>query len=245
MTNSTPLYFGPTGECFGILQHPRSQTHQGGILMCPALYAESTKAHWASRKLSQRLASLGYWVLRFDYRGMGNSWGAPAQIKLADWFDDLKHAYDLLVSHVDAGNVSVMATRFSCHLVSEFTFKEQFDKAVFWDPVLTPKDWLMALSNWREIQHREFGITFQTAEYHAQILSDELLKNLQEDSGSYRGVNSTSAVAIIGANQQTRIKLSDYGIRTRCVTDLYDWNQIHLHPFYVHHIVDLLAEELG
>lgn len=67
----TPVTFE---GCFGWLHAPRNGA--GGdvaVLICPSLMEDAVVAHASLRLLADRLAAAGYWALRFDYPGTGDS----------------------------------------------------------------------------------------------------------------------------------------------------------------------------
>ncbi|MDI1285055.1 MAG: alpha/beta hydrolase [Reyranella sp.] len=67
----TPVAFD---GCFGWLHAPREGA--GGdvaVLICPSLMEDAVVAHCSLRSLADGLAATGYWVLRFDHPGTGDS----------------------------------------------------------------------------------------------------------------------------------------------------------------------------
>ena len=59
--------------------HAPAQAQAGAaVLICPPLFEERKSAYAALRKLALRLAAVGHAVLRFDYRGSGESGGSSA-----------------------------------------------------------------------------------------------------------------------------------------------------------------------
>ena len=67
----TPVTFG---GCFGWLHTPReSEAGDVAVLICPSLMEDAVVAHASLRLLGDRLAAAGYWALRFDYPGTGDS----------------------------------------------------------------------------------------------------------------------------------------------------------------------------
>ncbi len=69
----TPVTFD---GCFGWLHAPRVGT--GGdvaVLICPGLMQDALLSYCSLRLLADQLAAAGYWALRFDYPGTGDSCG--------------------------------------------------------------------------------------------------------------------------------------------------------------------------
>ncbi|HJV74492.1 MAG TPA: hydrolase 1, exosortase A system-associated [Noviherbaspirillum sp.] len=93
-----PLCFSCLGAVlYGILSLPERPCHRAVLIVVggPQYRAGS---HRQFVLLARALASHGYPVLRFDYRGMGDSEGAPRNFEQVD--DDLRTAVDQLLTAV-------------------------------------------------------------------------------------------------------------------------------------------------
>lgn len=86
-----PLRFGPAGrQCFGLLQLPSAPDAQGrGALLCNPFGQEAIRCHRLMRVLGDRLARMGFAVLRFDYFGTGDADGDDAQGDLESCIADV------------------------------------------------------------------------------------------------------------------------------------------------------------
>lgn len=75
--SETPFYFGNEGQrLFAVLHSPDSSSESGtGLVLCHAFAEEKLWAHRAFVNCARRLARAGHNVLRFDYRGYGDSDG--------------------------------------------------------------------------------------------------------------------------------------------------------------------------
>lgn len=89
----TPVIFN---DCFGWLHSPAGRLgSETAALICPGLMKDAILAHCSLRLLADALAAAGLWVLRFDYRGTGDS--ADIDFALAGghwkaWQDDVDAA---------------------------------------------------------------------------------------------------------------------------------------------------------
>ena len=73
-----PFYFGPAGgrRLFGVFHEPPASRRRGcGVVLCYPLGTEYTSYYRAYRQLALSLAENGFHVLRFDFRGCGDSEG--------------------------------------------------------------------------------------------------------------------------------------------------------------------------
>lgn len=67
----TPVTFN---GCFGWLHAPREgAVGNVAVLICPSLMEDAVVAHASLRLLADGLTAAGYWALRFDYPGTGDS----------------------------------------------------------------------------------------------------------------------------------------------------------------------------
>jgi pimeloyl-ACP methyl ester carboxylesterase len=66
----TPVTFNGT---LGWLHAPRGGVGRVGVVICPSLMQDALVSHVSLRLLADRLAEAGYWALRFDYPGTGDS----------------------------------------------------------------------------------------------------------------------------------------------------------------------------
>lgn len=71
-----PTWFGPTSApLFGVVHVPVGGVARGGVVICPPLGREHLDTYRGLKLLAQRMCGAGFAVLRFDYRGTGDSAG--------------------------------------------------------------------------------------------------------------------------------------------------------------------------
>ncbi len=68
----------------------RDGATRGTALLLPPFGEERKCAARLLHETSLRVASLGYEVMRMDWRGLGESLGSLADVSLADWRDDIR-----------------------------------------------------------------------------------------------------------------------------------------------------------
>ena len=93
-----PLWFGSEDRpLFGWLHVPEDKLARGCVLLNPPLGIEAVSAHAAYRRLADRLAEVGFAVLRFDYDGTGDSAGQTHDPgRVAAWLGSIREAEDLM-----------------------------------------------------------------------------------------------------------------------------------------------------
>src|SRR5256885_16809807 len=91
-----PLYFGPaTARLFGLHDAPRTDAgREGSVVLCYPYGRDYVSAFRAYRTLALRLARAGFHVLRFDYRGTGDSAGDIGDAPLQQWMEDIVPGVD-------------------------------------------------------------------------------------------------------------------------------------------------------
>jgi len=97
----TPVVFrSEDDDLFGIVRSPSSSPLATGVVILPGgRYAVSAGRNRVAVRLSERLAAVGYHVLRFDYHGVGDSSGTVGEFRLDRPFvGDLEAAVECLGS---------------------------------------------------------------------------------------------------------------------------------------------------
>jgi exosortase A-associated hydrolase 2 len=133
------FFFGRAeSRLFGVYHAPQSAADRDlGIVLCAPVGREYTKTHRALRQLALRLARLGFHVLRFDYRGCGDSSGEPVDADLVRWSQDVSLAVDELEDRAGLSKVGLIGLRLggALALLSART-RRDVEALVLWEPVL-------------------------------------------------------------------------------------------------------------
>src|SRR5690348_6608712 len=118
----TPVSFD---ACFGWLHTPADGAGAGvAVVICQGLMRDGLLAHCSLRLLGDELAAAGYWALRFDYPGTGDSldgaveragghWNAWQQSVdgACDWLKQASDARSLILSGLRTGaTLATLAT---------------------------------------------------------------------------------------------------------------------------------------
>jgi pimeloyl-ACP methyl ester carboxylesterase len=122
------------------------------VLFLPPLGQEAIRAHRLSRVLADRLARQGQAVLRFDYRGTGDSDGDDLDADLTGWRQDVVAAHQLLIARSGCSDVRWLGFRvgFTVGLQVAGAWSDRDGppptRLVGWDPVLDGPDYLAELA---------------------------------------------------------------------------------------------------
>ena len=125
------------GRLAGVLHLPAGL--RGAVLVCPPLFEERKSAARAMAELSRALCRSGRAVLRFDYRGCGDSTGAFRDHGVAEWLADVRAAHAFLAGSVPACPKALLGLRFGATLAVLAATCGQFpviDDLVLWEPVV-------------------------------------------------------------------------------------------------------------
>lgn len=127
---------------YGMLHEP-SGAARGMALICNPLFEERKSAHRALVETARTLCGAGWRVLRFDYRGCGDSAGAFAEAAVRDWEDDTAAAADVLRAGSDALPMALLGVRLGGSMALRCAARCRADTAALWEPVLNGRHYLL------------------------------------------------------------------------------------------------------
>ncbi len=131
-------HFGSADQpLFGIRYTAASEKHaKRPVLICPPVGWEYMRTHWALRKLARQLADDGHDVLRFDYRGTGDSAGRADDMAIDDWIEDIHTASRELLDSTGSSTISIVGVRLGATLAALAARNiAGVREIVLWDPV--------------------------------------------------------------------------------------------------------------
>ncbi|WP_174983621.1 alpha/beta hydrolase [Burkholderia lata] len=141
-----PIIFGGR---FGWL-HPGSGTR--GVVLCNAYGHESVWSHGGMRNLADRLSARGMPVLRFDYRGTGDSEGADgASDQFETAVDDVCAAIARLREETGVARVTLCGLRLGAAFALLAAGRCDVDQLVLLAPVASGRSYVRELSIMRNI----------------------------------------------------------------------------------------------
>lgn len=143
----TPFFFGNRDRrLFGVMSPPTSPVRtRNATLLCGPFGQEYIRAHRSMRRLANQLSGAGHTVLRFDYFGTGDSYGASADVSIPGFLSDIRAAIDELKDVAEARFINVVGLRLGAMLVARSlaTAGRDVGRVVLWDPVVNGRE-LMA-----------------------------------------------------------------------------------------------------
>lgn len=135
-----PFFFGSSIQPLYGVYHPQKakQMRQEAILLCPPFGQEYMRSHRAYRQLAMLLTKQGFPVMRFDYRGTGDSSGNVEDATLEGWLDDIGAAIEELKETAGVEKIHIVGLRLGALLASAASAKKLTNgKLVLWDPVIS------------------------------------------------------------------------------------------------------------
>ena len=145
MASVRPLWFGSEDRpLFGWLHVPENELVRGCVLLNAPLGIEAVSAHTAYRRLADRLAEVGFAVLRFDYDGTGDSAGqADDPGRVEAWLGSIREAEGLMRG-LGLKRMSAIGMRVGATLVAEAlgSWEPVLDDLVLWDPCASGRTFL-------------------------------------------------------------------------------------------------------
>ena len=145
----TPFFFGNSAEpLYGVYHPPTSARKTEGVLLCPPFGQEYMRSHRAFRQLAYLLNKLGYPVLRFDYKGTGDSFGNPDDTSIENWIDNIVSASEELIASSNVESISLIGLRLGGLLATyACTRLDNAKTLVLWDSVVSGNCYISELKD--------------------------------------------------------------------------------------------------
>lgn len=139
----TPMFFGRSeSPLYGVYHPPPSRDRNQAVLLCYPFGQEYMRAHRAYRQLASQLTAIGFHVLRFDYRGTGDSSGDMETIDAANWLEDIADATQELRDVSGVNSVSVLGLRLGALFASSFcSQRRDIARLILFDPVTSGEEY--------------------------------------------------------------------------------------------------------
>lgn len=136
--NETPLFFSNQDEqLFGVLHRPEGLNKKLGWVFCHGFGEEKLWSHRVFVSFARGLSSRGYNVLRFDYRGYGDSDGLFVDSTPKSQLSDIQKAIEILQENCDeVESVGLVGLRYGAVLASLAAEETDIcEHLVLWEPL--------------------------------------------------------------------------------------------------------------
>ncbi len=221
-----PCFFGPPDKRLFGVHHPSANAAPArphGVVMCYPIGQEYVRIHRTFRQLAARLAKLGYDVLRFDYRGTGDSAGESKETRLERWEADITTAIEELAAVSGGGEVHLVGLKLGASLAYRAAARrDDVQSLVLWEPVVDGGAYVRRMAHGTAPGYVEIaGFPFQDA-----MRTDvESLSLLDGDEPRARAILIIDADAgAEGEDLHVRLEGRDFQVTRQCIpgSDLWD-----------------------
>jgi hypothetical protein len=137
---------GPTPLYVAVHRPHPSRRPAGTAVVCSALGWEFTKNYRREVMLGRSLAQAGFVVVRFHYRGQGESGGRFTQLTVASMTADARQAFEAAGGRPGHDVPAVVGIRVGALAAASFSREFGGTPLIFWDPVVSGPDYLRELT---------------------------------------------------------------------------------------------------
>ena len=189
-----PFFFGEHRDLFGAYYMAQGMPRRHGVLIAGPLLNEGIRAQFALRRIAERLSARGYDVLRFDYKGLGNSPVPSSHARIADWAANIVTAADELPAIAGVETGTLIAVRFGACLAADLMRKRRLQRLLLWDPILDGARWTDDLRACRE----NLPIRLRDAVRSNEFMGHEMHEGFAEELETRRSLSvSADEVAVV------------------------------------------------
>lgn len=141
-----PFLIGSADQVFAVYHPPANGAADTATLICPPLFADFARSQPALREIAISLAAAGQHVVRFDYRGTGDSSGVFEDVRLESLVEDVQRVVNETRELLGAPRLRFLGVRLSALIVAKAAgATSDADRIVFWDPVTDGRAYLGAM----------------------------------------------------------------------------------------------------
>jgi len=139
-----PFYIGPAAtQLFACYHPPQGEAHPLGFVLCPPHGQESIQFHRSLRLLARLLSEAGFPVLRFDFRGCGDSMGDHEDWSLENWAQDVERALQALEEKSGVSSLGLVGIRLGASVaLAAAAARGGIEALVAWDTLLDGGEFL-------------------------------------------------------------------------------------------------------
>lgn len=193
------LFENDGSRLFALLHSPRPDSAllardggRRGVVVCHPFAEEKAVAHRVLTDFARALCRRGYYVLRFDCRGCGDSEGDSHDVSLGSQLEDIGSAIEEIGARVGVLRPSLFGLRLGATLAAlRAAEDERVDSLVLWEPIVDTRSYLNKMLRLQAMANREFG--------SPAITREDLIRDMR----------ATGTVDVVG-----------YGLSARCFDEL-------------------------
>ena len=197
-------------QLVGMFHAPEGRA-AGGYVFCYPFGEERKSAHRAFVHAARAFAAAGFGVLRFDYRGCGDSGGEFHEATVQGWLEDIGSAVAALRSRLGAGQMGLLGLRFGATLAACAAESiAGVSRLILWEPVLDGRSYFAG--DLRKKLIREMMTRGKSAGRRNQLLEELEHGKGEIDLDGYR-VTGALYAGVAGLNLAHRVR----AFRGRCL----------------------------
>lgn len=178
------FYFENEGKrLFAILHSPNNSRERKGIIFCHPYSEEKQHSYRILVRFARELCDRGFYVLRFDCFGYGDSQGDFEEATIETQISDTIKAIDIMKTQVNIEKIGLLGLRLGgtvAALAAELD--ERIKKLILWSPIINGNDYLNEL--FRKVVLSKL-INKLTPTSREQIIEDLQSKGLVDIEGHY------------------------------------------------------------
>jgi alpha-beta hydrolase superfamily lysophospholipase len=164
---------------------------RGNVVLAGPMSLERTHSYAAFVRLARFLASEGYCVWRFDYRGVGESTGDFSRKGFDDWRDDLRAV--VTAARENGHPVAVIGLRLGALLGHALLDSGEIDALVAWEPPTDGRSMLMEMLRRKLAADYASGGERRTRDEYVQELREARIVEVEGFPWSLRMFESADA----------------------------------------------------
>jgi pimeloyl-ACP methyl ester carboxylesterase len=132
------LFLEGERRCYACLHHAQGRRERSSSLVVVApIGQENVRAQRALRAVADGLANEGYYTLRLDLSGTGNSEGDETSATLSAWVDDVGRAVEWLRAQTGGPRVGLIGLRMGATIAAMFGLQRGTAHALgLWNPIV-------------------------------------------------------------------------------------------------------------
>lgn len=153
-----PEYLDCGGEQIYCVWHGAVGNRRGGVLVAPPFGRERMDGYTTMVTWARRLAASGFDVVRFDYRGTGESTGRFDDFDLHAWLDDLQCVAAAFAARLPAQPLVLHGLRLGALLAAAAFAAGRGDALLLWDAPAHAKDLLFEVLRGKLLEDLALGI---------------------------------------------------------------------------------------